>query len=684
MPFQDLTLLPTVDTQKTLLLNQAGISVSQLIRFKENLIQKIGGWTAFYRFPVSSTPVREIHGFSGLLGQKVLAAGSLTNLVVITSGVLTDITPQFRQSNPTPSFSVSSGSSIVTVTDPGSSVSVYDAVRLDTPVAVGGILLNGAYPILSAIDGNTYTIASTGIATTTVSSGGTLPSFYTTAGSAVVDVLLPNNNFTQVLGLYYPFRAATSVGGLTIQGAYQISAIIDSTHFQITATTQSTTTLGSSQAVTMNSSHASFYYYVALGPAPTAGGWGTGAWGGNAWGTGQPPGQGAGAPITVTDWTLDNWGGIILGCPSGGPIYTWSVDGAPLQQAQPVVQGGAPLFNGGAFVTQPQQILMCWGSCQSTQVQDPLIIRWSDAANYQQWAVNSQTFAGSFRVPTGSKLVAGLQGPLYPIFWTDIDVWIANYIGQPIVFSFMRVGTGCGALGQHAAEVLGPNVFWASNSNFYMLSGNGVSVVPCSVWDFFFQQLDPANSSKVRCATNAVMNEITWYFPVIGGTGENTAYVKLHYENNEFNWDYGMLARTAWIDVTALGFPIGSDASGNLVQHELTNDASGTPINAYFESGWFSLGDATQFVFVDWCLPDMRWTTFGSAGSGTVMFTFYVVDYPGDTQRVYGPYNVTQANEYINLRMRGRYFRMRVESNDLGSFWRLGKVKFRWQPSGRR
>jgi hypothetical protein len=266
-------------------------------------------------------------------------------------------------------------------------------------------------------------------------------------------------------------------------------------------------------------------------------------------------------------------------------------------------------------------------------------------------------------------------------------VWTAQYIGQPLIWSFTRVGTGCGVLGPHAMDVQSGVVYWAGQNNFFMLGPNGVQVLPCTVWDYFFQQLDTANQSKVRCAANSVFNELTWFFPVIGGNGENTNYVKVHIEGTEYEWDYGVLPRTAWVDVTAVGNPIGADNNGFLYQHETQFDANGTPINAAIETGYFEIGDGSDFVFVDWVFPDAKWGYTGTPvqGSGILLFTFYTADYASQQpERVYGPYAVSQGVPYINCRMRGRFWRVRVESKDINSFWRLGKVMFRWAPAGRR
>jgi hypothetical protein len=695
MPMKTITLVPGVDTEKTYALNEAGVVVSEGIRYKNSMIQKLGGWDLYYPSPVSSTPCRDIHAFQGLKGQKFVGIGSLSELIVISCGILSNITPQTNTIDATPNFSISSGSDVVTVQQSGSSASIYDTVYFNTPIALPSTLLNGAYAVNSVINSSTFTILTSGVSSATIASSGILPTFAVTANSPIIDVVLENNNFQKVIGLFYPFIAATTVGGLTIQGPYEVSAIIDSTHFQITANVQSSATAG---PTAMNGGNAELVYYKTQGPAPAGIAYGSGLYGTGLYGYGTPSAGGLGTPITATEWTLDNWGEVFLACPQvpitagnplgGGPIYTWSADSG-FSNAQVIAT--APFFNLGIFVSMPQQILMAWGSCQTSGAQDPLIVKWSNSGDYTNWNILTTDAAGAFHIPTGSTLMGGAQGPLFALVWTDIDAWVIQYVGQPLVFGFTRVATGCGIIGPHAYDVHSSTAYWCGLNNFFYFGPNGVQVLPCTVWDYFFQQLDTVNQKKIRCASNSVFSEISWFFPIIGGTGENSNYVKLHIEGSEFEWDFGVIGRTAWVDVTALGFPIGVDPSGNVLQHEMSPDAAGSPLIAYFETGWFSISDGNELSFIDWILPDMQWATYATRApqgntSGTITFTFFAVDYAGDVanQRQYGPYNVTQANQFITTRIRGRLMRFRVESSDLGSFWRLGRVRMRYGVSGRR
>src|SRR5271154_6803148 len=125
MPMGSVTLRPGVDIQKTLSANEAGVSQSQLIRYKDGQLQTIGGWVQYVNFTIAST-VRDLHAWQGLSNNQFLGIGATQSLSVINSGALSNITPQTNTTNPAPNFSISSGINIVTIVD-ASSLSVLDS-----------------------------------------------------------------------------------------------------------------------------------------------------------------------------------------------------------------------------------------------------------------------------------------------------------------------------------------------------------------------------------------------------------------------------------------------------------------------------------------------------------------------------------------------------------------------------
>ncbi len=600
--------------------------------------------------------------------------------MVITNGNAQDLTPLTLLSNFAPNFTTVMNSTTVNVTDPNiADVTINDSVLLNTPISVGGIILSGIYPIDEITGSTSYNITAATAATAGASNTGAVPEFTTTSGSATVVVTFDNHNLS--VGATFVFPIPTTGNGVTITGNYKVTAVDDANNFEIAVATQAT----GNGSFFMNGGNAQVVYYIAIGP-PTAGtGFGLGGFGSGGFGTGSATGQQTGTEITATDWTSDNWGEILLACPAGGGVYQFDPTSGFLN-AQLIAS--APPFNGGIFVSTSQQILVCWASTVAEDVgieQDPLFVKWSTVGDFTQFQVLATNQAGGFRISNGSKIMGGLSTPNQNLIGTDEDTWAMNYLGPPFVFGFNKIGADAGWISSHAAMQLRGNVYWMGPSNFYSATSNGVAVMPCSVWDFVFQNLNVNFQQNVRAAPNTPFNEAGWFFPSNASTsGECDSYVKFNLTEPGEPWDYGSLPRSAWIDQTVLGNPIGAIPAGTIYQHEMTNDAAGQPLLSSFTTGYFFIAEGEDFCVVDQILPDFKWGFYGAPQTANVQLTFNVVNFPGDTPVQYGPFTVTVQTEILSVRFRGRQMSITVSSADIGSFWRLGRVRYRYAPSGRR
>lgn len=679
------------------------------------------------------------------IGTQPISGLGYSQLGVLTNNNLSVITPNSSTDNIAPVLATTAGSSIVVITDTTTTgITQYDAVFIKTHIAVGGLILYGLYqctnptlattyyditaqdalgnPLAAAITSTSSTfvggISGTTLTTTsgtpqvgqTVTGGGalagtvilsgggtswqvnlaqtistgttftgnpcTVAAISTTSGLSSITVILPNHGYA--VGSTYPVLVSTTVGGITLLGNYIVQTVPNAWSFTLNGPQSATaTTTGY-----INGGNAQFLYSLGVGPNPAGSGYGVNAYGYGAYGTGSSLSPSSGTPISATDWTLDNWGGVLVSCPitttGFQPIYAWDpTSGAVLATAI----ANAPVVNDGMFVAMPQRQIIAWGST-FTGVQDPLLVRWCDVNNYNTWIGQVTNQAGSFRLTKGSKIVGGMQGPQQSFLWTDVDIWSMQYIGQPYIYSFNEVGTGCGLIGRKAMGSLGGSIYWMGPSSFYSLTSNGVQPLPCPIWDVIFQQIDTSNLQKIRVAVNSRFGEIAWYFPTISSGGEVAIYAKYNPVLNA--WDFGNLGRSAWVDQSVLGPPIGANTQDlEIYQHETSNDADGSAMLSSVQTGYFAAIEGDYKVFIDEVWPDMKWGMYGGSQTATVNITFYGADYPGQTPTTYGPYPVTQGTTFISPRLRNRLISIGISSNDLGSFWRMGNVRYRFQQDGR-
>lgn len=689
MPHASLKIRPGLDQNETPALNEAGFSSSNLIRFiydrvQGALVQKLGGWTKFYPNQMPAV-VRALWAWEDTNSKSHLAVGTenittSAQLSVITNGSQEVITPQYKIQDEPPVFSTTSGSSIVTITDASTTgVTNYDSVYIQTHVSVGGLILFGFYQTyeLSSI---TYQIISRDVignplAATSTSTSAAVASFSVTLDSNIVTVTLNNHGFS--VGDTYPILVSTTVGGIVLYGNYTVSVVTNANTFKINANTYATSTTTGS----INGGDVRYVYSFGVGALGVGAGYGEGYYGQYGYGgTNVPPASFD--PIPADDWTLDNWGQVLVACPVNDtiyqPIYTWDpTSGGSIANVIPE----APTVNDGIFVAMPQRQIIAWGSTFSG-IQDRLLIRWCDVNNYNDWYATVTNQAGSYRIPKGSKIVGCIQGPQQGLVWTDLGLWAMQYIGQPYVYSFNEIGTGCGLIGRKAAASVNGIVYWMGASQFFMLGGSGVEPVACPIWDVIFQDLDTSSANKIRVAVNSRFGEITWYYPTLSSGGEVNAYAK--YNTYLKCWDFGILGRSAWIDQSVLGPPIGADPTSNYIyQHETSTDADGQPMNSSFQTGYFALSEADLKNFIDQVWPDMKFGYYGGTQNATVNLTFYVTDYPGDTPLTYGPFQITKNTQFVTPRFRGRLVSIGISSNDIGSFWRIGNIRYRFQPDGK-
>ena len=682
MPFAGVRLIPGINVEKTPTLLEAGYAESSLIRFRDGLAQKMGGWEKFYPLAVGGVP-KDLHAWQDLNQVNRLALGTTSQLAVITSGVLRALTPQTLTTDFAPVFTTTSGSATVEVQDSNiANVTVFDSVFFNTPVSAGGIILSGLYQITQITGTDSYEIEAATLATASVANGGAVPVFHTIDQSSIVTVELVDHGLSAGDTIVFPIP--TTGNGVTIDGLYSAVTITDADNFTILVNAQANAT----SSFDMNGGDAQLVYYITQGPAAGGVGYGLGGYGEGGYGTGIVPTSQTGDPITATDWSLDNWGEILLANPENGGIYYWEPNGGFTTMS---LVSTAPIFNSGMFVSTSAQILVAFGSTVPENIgviQDPMLVQWSDSGNFFDWTPSDTNLARNFRIPIGSKIVAGMPVSNQNLIWTDLDLWIMNFIGFPNVYGFNMIGAGAGAVSKHSVQKLRGGVYWMGQSNFFRYAGQGVEVMPCSVWDFVFQNLNPDYVQNVRAMPNTAFDEVGWLFPSTASvSGECDCYVKMNIREPNQPWDFGpagAMPRSAWIDQNVFGPPIATSPGGVIYQHETGNDADGNPMTPSFTTGYFRLAEGEDYPVIDQVRPDFKYGEFGQSQGAQINITFNVINFPGDTPISYGPFSVLQATQYISTRFRGGLISMTVESEDLDSFWRLGHVRFRYSPQGRR
>ena len=686
-----LKLNPGINTEMSYLLNESGWSASSAVRWRDGLPEKCGGYSSINPAPFVGTATA-MHGWSDLAGNAYIGLGTEDFLYAFYAGTNLNVTPIRATHNVAVNFSTVINTATVTIVDATHGAAATDWVNILVPVSVGGIVLQGYYQIQTIVDANTYTITAASNATATVNNGGAVPTFQTFNTNTDVTVVLHNHGY--VTNNAFNVQVSITIGGFTIVGSYAVSSVVDANTFKIQP---GGTATGNSGPTGENSSNVRLIYQLPTGLANSqyvtsgGGGYGLGGYGSGSYGIST-----SGTQLTsFRAWSIDNFGQDMVANYIGSPFYIWV----------PSTSGGAALLlNSGnfpgatdvptavnySFVSAPQQMVIALGAnVVGTSNFDPLLVRWCDIEDFTDWTPLPTNAAGSYRIPTGSRINGGISAPNFTVVWTDIDMWLMMFLGGAgtDVWGFQKIASGVDLLGYGAAGVYQNKVYWPSPNGFFVFDGNQVNLIPCPVWDIFWKNLNLQQSNKIKAAVNSEFQEISWHFPSSSGTGAIDSRVT--YNIREGTWTYDipptMLARSAWVDQSAgYGPPIGADLNGYLQQQDGQGnyDANGAALPSSVRSGWFSLSEGTDYIMIERFFADLIVT----GTNPTVQLTVYFQDYPNGPVTTYGPYNwnASSGPPYSIVRGRGRFASFQIGSSVAGVFWRLGNVRYGAQKAGSR
>ena len=516
--------------------------------------------------------------------------------------------------------------------------------------------------------------------------------FAATDGSTTLTVTDTGNGV--FLNDFVTFSGAVSLGGAITAGVlnqeYQVTSIADADTYTITsAVTANASDTGNGGTAVIGA----YQINTGLDSSASGSGWGAGVWGRGTW---SSP-----ADVTVPGaqlrlWSMDNFGEDLIANVRGGGIYYWNTSSGTGTRAVDIASlsgNNQPEVANIVLVSERDRHVIAFGCDPQGDPgnQDPLIIRFSDQESFTDWEARDNNTAGELRIGTGSEIIAAVQTKQQVIVFTDRSVSALQFIGAPFTFGLTEVSTNTSIASQNAAVAFGDDVYWMGDQSFYRYDGN-VRPISCPVEEYVFSGMNISQQAKVTAADNSKFNEVWWFYPS-ASSDTNDKYVIYNYVEN--SWYYGDLARTAWSDNAVSNLPIAASTDGYLYFHENgLDDGSTNPpsaIKSYIESSTMDIGDGDQFMFLSRLLPDLAFRN-STAAAPLATFTVSARDFPGDS---FGQTNsggavrsatapVEQFTEQLFFRLRGRSMSLKIESDNVGTQWRLGTPRADIRPDGRR
>jgi hypothetical protein len=512
--------------------------------------------------------------------------------------------------------------------------------------------------------------------------------FDTTNGSPIV--LVTDTAHGGITGDFVTFSGATAVGGLTLNGEFEITVLTANT-YNITASSNASSTANGGGTVT-----AAYQINIGNELAVPFSGWSAGGFGLGTWGFGGT------TTVEMRLWSQSNFGEDLIFAPRGGGLFYWDASSGVATRAVNVSSlggaSGVPTVVNYAVVSDINRFVLAFGCNEiGSSTLDPMLIRWSDQEDAGMWTPSATNQAGSLRLSRGAQIISALQARQEILVWTDTSLYSLQYLGAPDVWGAQILGDNISIAGPNSVVYANSIAYWMGRDKFYRYDGTVVPL-PCDVRRYVFTDFNQDQYYQVFAGTNQSFNEVWWFYCSADST-EVDRYVVYNYVENL--WHYGTLRRTAWIDAKLRDYPIAATYSHNLVLQEIGTDCNETgtafPINAYILSSEFDMDDGDHFVLINRVLPDV---TFEGSTADSPAITMTLLPLSNSGSGYNSPLSeggnssnaitrtatipIEKFTGQVFTRIRGRQFAMRVESTALGVSWQLGASRLDMKLDGRR
>ena len=630
MPLQKLQFRPGLNREGTNYSNEGGWFDGDKIRFRSGFPEKIGGWTRAANNTFLGT-CRNLWNWVDLAGNNYVGVGTNLKYYIEAGGSFNDVTPYtvvHTLSNP---LSTVNGSTTLTITDSTYQPNVGDYIVISSASSFNGITattLNKEWVVAAVTSNTTFTVTLPYAATGTGSGGGAavvvsyeLPvgnntfttgngwgagswsptiiqtltnPFSTTSGSGTVTVTQTAHGLST--GMFVSFRDVTvSVGGIPasiMNSTYQITVVNANTYTFLTPGNTPTNS-NAGTVITATSSTSNVGGTVTVYPqyplSGTTRGWGTAA---STTSIGQQ----------LRLWSSDNYGQDLVLAPRGGNLFYWQdstgvgtravllsslASGTTVPGTSYTYQQFVPTKTNQIVSSAIQRFVIAMGanSYDSTNPNttfNPMLVRWSDQQNAFNWVPDVTNQSGEFPLTNGSYIVGARATRQEILIWTDSALYAMQYLGAPYVWGFQILMDNISVISPNSMVTVNNVTYWMGQEKFYMYSGR-VETLPCSLRQYIFDDLNPAQNFQIFAGANEGYNEVWWFYVSNESVdGLPDKYVIYNYLDRV--WYYGTMARSAWLGTGIQNYPLATNYlnsasfSGYISGYTLTvtNVTSGT------------------------------------------------------------------------------------------------------------
>jgi hypothetical protein len=675
---------------------------SDLIRFINGYVEKIGGWqkdTLYGTDTSNSADYTTESTLTGIArnmlfwrassdGEDRIAVGTHNHLYIIENGAIYDITPTRDISNTATTLTEALDNSetsidIASVTGLPTSGAIKVDSEIITYTGISSLTLTGCTRGTNSTSAATH---SDGAAVTAT----LINPIATSDGSTTVTITDTAHGATS--GDFVVISGATAIGGvaadtLNRSAGFEIT-VTSANAFTITAPSEASSTVSAGGGLAV-----AIRYLVGIDgnlgtqSGDPALGWGVGGYGDSTWGTPRSASE-SDVNLEHSVWSLNIWGEDLLATIRGGAMYYWDTSGGVGTRASLISSEsgatGVPSKVRISAISFPDRHFIAAGSVAvGGSSIDPMLIRWSDQESFTIFNPTATNTAGDQRLEIGTKIIALQSTRDEMLIFTDEATYGMSFVGAPFIFSFRLLSTGTGSGGKNTIGDVDGTVYWMGKDRFFKYDGV-IKELPCSVQYYVFDRMQKDYIDKTVIGHNRQFKEITWFYVSTSNSAGTTnpepdSYVTFNYQENV--WYVGSMDRSAWHDsFGARKVPFAFDSSGNLYEHETGTSKNGSAMNSYIESSPMEISASGENLFlVDKVIPDATLTSDTS-----LYLELKSRKYPNATEVTKGPFTISSSTTKLSTRAKGRQMSIKLSSTGTNDEWSIGDFRINAREDGLR
>jgi hypothetical protein len=380
-------------------------------------------------------------------------------------------------------------------------------------------------------------------------------------------------------------------------------------------------------------------------------------------------------------WSMDNFGKLLVAVHNqDGKLYSWD----PLTPALVASTDPARPVDSTLVIATEEEHLMVLGGKNN-----PRKVQWSSRREINTWTATEDNSAGGFDLKSNGAIVAAVKIQSGILVLTDSDVHLIEYVGPPSYYGRRKISDEGGIIGVNTISAVQGDAIWLDHANLFSYSGGAITKVPCSLHTELFYNSNLTQSYCVHMGVNEFAQELWIFYPNKDSTVPDR-YVAMSYSLEPY-WTQGQMTRTAWVHPVWQPRPLACNGT-TLYEQEYGSLADGESRNAevYAETGALELAteddpDGGRNMRIDRIYQDagVEGPGFSVGDPASFTLTFKLAQAPGAPERLVGPILLGNPKGYTTVRMRARQAVIRVNQNK-DVTWKLGKLRLRMKPGGRR